>query len=163
MPSEQIVDEFVALAQRLMRSRPKLAFSDEKMRSLKRQIRELRRQRSGSNEDMAFIFRIPIILSQRETPPTMGELSAELGIPLSSATRMADWLVKAKIVERCNDPHDRRVVRLCITEHGHQLIQLSTEHMKTRISQLLRYLSDDEQKELLRLVNKLIDSIEAEQ
>ncbi len=163
MPSEQIADKFVVLAQRMMRLRPKLAFSDEKMASLKRQMRELREKGRDSHEDMAFMFRIPILLSQRETPPTMGELSAELGIPLSSATRMADWLVDAKIVERCNDPRDRRVVRLCMTKHGQELIELSSEYMKARISQLLSHFTDAEQKELLRLMSKLIDSIEAEE
>ncbi len=180
MAPEQIADKFVVLAQRMMRVRPKLAFSDEKMASLKRQMRELREQGRDSNrskrrsrelrekgrdphEDMAFMFRIPILLSQRETPPTMGELSTELGIPLSSATRMADWLVDAKIVERCNDPRDRRVVRLCMTKHGQELIELSSEYMRARISQLLSHFTDDEQKELLRLMTKLIDSIEAEE
>lgn len=163
MPPEQVADKFVVLAQRLIRLRPKLAFSDENMASLKRQMRELRESSSESHEDMAFMFRIPIILSQRETPPTMGELSSELGIPLSSATRMADWLVKVNIVERCNDPRDRRIVRLCITDHGRELIQLSSEYMKARISQLLRHFTDDEQAQLLRLMSKLIDSIEAEE
>jgi DNA-binding MarR family transcriptional regulator len=163
MASEQISDKFVVLAQRMMRLRPKLAFADDNMASWKRQMRELREKGSGSHEDMAFMFRIPIILSERETPPTMGELSAELGIPLSSATRMANWLVQSKIVERCDDPRDRRVVRLCMTVHGRQFLQLSTVYMKARIAQLLRHFSDDEQIELLRLMNKLIDSIEAEE
>jgi DNA-binding MarR family transcriptional regulator len=163
MPSGQVEDKFVVLVQRLMRVRPKLAFSDENMASLKRQMRELRESGSESHEDMAFMFRIPILLSQRETPPTMGELSSELGIPLSSATRMADWLVKVNIAERCSDARDRRIVRLCITDHGRELIQLSTQYMKARISQLLRHFSDEDQKELLRLMNKLVDSIEAEE
>jgi DNA-binding MarR family transcriptional regulator len=125
-------------------------------------MHQLRDSSSAPHEDMAFLFRIPALLEQRETPPTMGELSAELGIPLSSATRMADWLVSAKIAERCDDPHDRRVVRLCMTEHGRQLMQLTTQYIRARISQLLHHFSDEEQAQLLRLMNKLIDSIEAE-
>ena len=34
--------------------------------------------------------------------------------------------------------------------------------MKQRISQTLKHLSQDEQKQLLRIINKLIDSVEAE-
>jgi DNA-binding MarR family transcriptional regulator len=161
-PSEKIADQFLVLAQRFIRLRPKLAFPDENMAALKRQILELRETSQYSHEDRVFMFRIPLLLTQRDTPPTMGELSAELGIPMSSATRMADWLVRAKIVERCNDPHDRRVVRLCITDNGRELIRIGGHFMKARILQLLNHFSPEEQGELLRLMTKLIDSIEAE-
>ena len=160
--TEKTADQFLVLAQRFIRLRPKLAFPDENMAALKKQIRHLRESGKGSHEDRMYMFRIPLLLAQRETPPTMGELSAELGIPLSSATRMADWLVRAKIVERCNDPHDRRVVRLCITDNGRDLIRIGSHYMKARIVQMLSRFTEEEQEQLLRLTTKLIDSIEAE-
>ena len=160
--TEKTADRFLVLAQRFIRLRPKLAFPDENMAALKRQLRELRENTKASHEDRVFMFRIPVLLAQRETPPTMGELSAELGIPMSSATRMADWLVRAKIVERCNDPHDRRIVRLCITENGRELLRIGSQYMKARIVQVLQHFSEEEQEQLLHLTTKLIDSIEAE-
>ncbi len=161
--SEKIADQFLVLAQRFIRLRPRLAFPDENMAALKRHIRELRESSKGSHEDRVFMFRIPMLLIHRETPPTMGELSAELDIPMSTATRMADWLVRASIVERCNDAHDRRIVRLCITDNGRELIRIGSRYMKARILQLLHHFSDEEQAELLRLMTKLVDSIEAEE
>ncbi|MGE5072423.1 MAG: MarR family winged helix-turn-helix transcriptional regulator [Anaerolineae bacterium] len=161
-PTEKTADQFLVLAQRFVRLRPKLAFPDENMAALKRQIQLLRETSKTSHEDRAFLFRIPLLLMQRETPPTMSELSAELGIPMSSATRLADWLVRAKVVERSNDPHDRRVVRLQITDHGRELIRIGTDYMKARIVQILGHFTADEQQQLLRLTTKLIDSIEAE-
>ncbi len=160
--TDKTADQFLVLVQRFARLQPGLAFPDENMAALKKQILQLRESGRDSHEDHVFMFRIPLLLSQRETPPTMGELSAELGIPLSSATRMADWLVRAKVVERCNDPRDRRVVRLCITDSGRDLIQLASSYMRTRIVQLLGHFSEEEQQQLLRLMTKLIDSIEAE-
>ncbi len=160
--TEKTADKFLLLAQRFIRLRPQLAFPDENMAALKKQIRHLRETSKVSHEDRVFMFRIPLLLTQRESPPTMGELSAELGIPLSSATRMADWLVRAKIVERCNDPHDRRVVRLRITDNGRELIRIGSDYMKSRIVDLLGHFSEEEQQQLLRLTTKLIDSIEAE-
>jgi DNA-binding MarR family transcriptional regulator len=162
MASEKIADKFLVLAQRFIRLRPKLAFPDENMAALKRQIQVLRENSNASHEDRVFMFRIPLLLTQRETPPTMSELSAELGIPMSSATRMADWLVRAKIVERCNDLHDRRVVRLCVTDQGRELIRIGSDYMKARIIQVLNHFTAEEQEQLLRLTTKLIDSIEAE-
>ncbi len=161
-PTDKRADQFLVLAQRFIRLRPRLAFPDENLTALKRQIEELRKTSPNSHEDRAFMFRIPMLLMHRDSPPTMTELSAELGIPMSSATRMADWLVRAKVVERCDDPRDRRVVRLCLTEHGRQLIRMGSNYMRTRIAQVLRHFTADEQEELLRLTTKLIDSIEAE-
>ncbi len=160
--SEQSAEQFVELLQRLMRLRPKLIFQDESVARIKKQIQELKDSGAGSHEDRIFLFRTLDILAHSEKSPTMGELSAELGIPLSSATRMADGLVRAKFVERCDDPHDRRVVRLCITKTGRQFIETATSYMKGRIVQLLNRFTSDEQAQLLRLMNKLIDSVEAE-
>ena len=161
-PIEPIADQFVELVQRLTRLRPKLIFQDESIASIKKQMQELKDSGAGNHEDRIFLFRILQTLIHSETPPTMGELSADLGIPLSSATRMADGLVRAKLVERCDDPHDRRVVRLCITKTGRQFIQTATSFMRSRILHLLHHFTADEQAQLLRLMNKLIDSIEAE-
>ncbi len=159
--SEQIADEFVELVQRLFRLRPKLIFPDERVASIKQQLHSFK-ESGGNPEDRMFLLRILDILTHSETPPTMGELSAELGIPLSSATRLADGLVRANFVERSADPNDRRVVRLCMTEDGRQFIRLGVDYLKQRVVQLLNHFSPDERAQLLRLMNKLIDSIEAE-
>jgi len=159
--SEQMASEFVDLLQRLFRLRPKLVFPDERVASMKQQLHSLKD--SGVDpEDRMFLFRILDMLRRSETLPTMGELSAELGIPLSSATRLADSLVHANFVERCTDAHDRRVVRLCMTETGRQFIELGIDYTRQRILQLLNRFSPDEQAQLLRLMNKLIDSMQAE-
>jgi DNA-binding MarR family transcriptional regulator len=162
MAAEKIADEFVVLVQRFMRVRPRLLFQDESIARIKKQMQDLKDSGAGNHEDRIFLFRILHTLITSETPPTMGELSAELSIPLSSATRMADGLVRAKFVERCDDPHDRRVVRLCLTQTGQQFIQTATSFMRGRIMQLLNRFTVEEQAQLLRLMNKLIDSIEAE-
>lgn len=47
---------------------------------------------------------------------TMHELSEEMGIATSAATALADKLVARGAVERVSDPHDRRVVRLRVTD-----------------------------------------------
>jgi DNA-binding MarR family transcriptional regulator len=128
---------------------------------IKQQIADLRNGVGGSPGDRIFLFRTLDILTQSETGPTMGELSAELGIPLSSATRMADGLVRANFAERCADPGDRRVVRLCMTATGRQFVRTATGYIRQHIVDLLGHLTADEQAQLLRLMTKLIDSVEA--
>lgn len=160
--SERIANEFVQLVQRLFRLHPKLVFPDERVASLRQQLQDLKASSAASPEERVFLFRILAILRQSETPPTMGELSAELELPLSSATRMADGLVRANFVERRADPNDRRVVRLCMTDSGRQFIEMGTSYLRQRILQLLNHFSAGEQAQLLRLMNKLIDSVQAE-
>ncbi len=78
---------------------------------------------------------------------------------LSSATRIVDWLVNASCVERVDDPHDRRVVRVRMTEKGQQLYERGLDFNKQRIAQLLGNFTLDEQAQLLRLMTKLLDSL----
>ena len=113
-------------------------------------------------EDRPLLFRILILLSRSKTPPTMGDLSGELGIPLSSTTRIVDGLVNANLLERINDPLDRRVVRIQMSEHRKQFSQTATDHIKQRVTSLLNTFSPSEQEQLLQLATKLYKSMEAE-
>jgi DNA-binding MarR family transcriptional regulator len=160
--NNRAADRFVELLQSLLRFHPKLVFPDERLANLQKQLRAIRETSRANPEERAFLFRILFALRNRENPPTMGELSGELGIPLSSATRMADGLVRARFVERRADPSDRRVVRLCMTERGIQFIETGKKYMRERVEQLLRRFSDEEQEQLIRLLRKLVDSLQAE-
>ena len=160
--NDPAADRFVELLQGLLRFHPKLVFPDERLANLRRQLRTIRESSRGNPEDRAFLFRILFALRDREPAPTMGELSGELGIPLSSATRMADGLVRARFVQRQADPKDRRVVRLCMTERVDQFIETAKKYMRERVEQLLRRFSAEEQEQLIRLLGKLVDSLQAE-
>jgi hypothetical protein len=77
------------------------------------------------DREYELFFRVSSILSQEQSM-TMGELSAALSVPLSKATRTADWLVAHDFVRRTADREDRRVVRLTLTANGlmlHRLIE----------------------------------------
>jgi DNA-binding MarR family transcriptional regulator len=158
--SERVIEQCVELLQRFVRLRLDLMLP-EHLVQFKQQM-EKSRGNSGSLEDITFLFRIFTILAQAETPPTMGEMSSELGVPLSTATRIVDWLVRAQFVERVNDAHDRRVVRVHMTDSGAQLYHLGMEYNKQQIRQVLKNFTADEQAQLLRLLNKLVDALVAE-
>ncbi|WP_111509150.1 MarR family winged helix-turn-helix transcriptional regulator [Mycobacterium kyogaense] len=50
--------------------------------------------------------------------PSFGELARALGCDKSNITGMVDRLSRRTLVRREVDPHDRRVVRLTLTERG---------------------------------------------
>lgn len=162
LSTDQMTDRVVDLLARLIRQHPRLVFPDERVKHLKQQLKSLRASIADHPEDRMFLFRILAVLRNRAQAPTMGELSAELGMPLSTATRMADNLVRAKLVARCDDATDRRIVRLCLTANGTKFIEMGLELLRQRVSQVLSRFTADEQAQLLKLVGKLIESLEAE-
>lgn len=87
---------------------------------------------------------------------TMGEFSTALSVPLSTATRIADWLVDNGYVQRFNDPEDRRVVRIMLTDNGRGLYKAIDKYIKQRLQNILSCLDDEEMKAFLILVRKIV-------
>lgn len=160
MTTDQIADQFFELAQRFINLRPKLVLPEHVVQ-FKKKMEGLKG--AGTNpEDHSFLFRILILLSQSENPLTMSELSAELNVPMSTATRIVDWLVRGNMVERVNDPKDRRVVRVGMSKSGRELYETAMAYTKQRIARLLKDFTMEEQTQLLNLMNKLFESLLSE-
>ena len=161
MSTDQISDQIFILVQRFIHMRPKLVVPEHIVR-FKQQMQNLKLGGANNHEDRAFIFRMFIILERSTTPPTMGELSVELGLPLSTATRIVDGLVNANFLERIHDAHDRRVVRVQMSKNGREMYQTAMDFNKQRICHILSRFTPEEQTQLLRLMNKLFDSFAVE-
>jgi DNA-binding MarR family transcriptional regulator len=147
--------QFTELVLSMIRLRPRLMLP-EHIQRFRQQMEGLRNGMTGGPEDYQFIFRIFIILAHLDTPPTMGELSSELDIPFSTATRIIDWLVNGDFVERLPDPDDRRVIRVRMSQTGQQYYELSINYIGQHIEQLLQDFTAEEQAELYRLLSKLL-------
>ena len=157
MSTEQIAEQFVELVQRYMRLRPRL-IQPEHVVQFKKKMASLRN--SGySSEDHEFLFRIFAMLSQNNEPITMSELSSTLNVPMSTATRIVDGLVKSDIAERGHDPNDRRVVRVGMSKNGRELYEMGIAYIKQRTAKLLKNFTAEEQAQLLHLMNKLFDAL----
>jgi DNA-binding MarR family transcriptional regulator len=90
---------------------------------------------------------------------TMGELSNAMSVPLSTATRIADWLVDNGYVQRFPDTEDRRVVRISLTETGQELYQAIDRYIRQRLQQILACLTDEEMTTFLSLVGKVVTEL----
>ena len=86
---------------------------------------------------------------------TMGEFSQALAVPLSTATRMLDWWVDNEFAQRLNDPEDRRVVRVSLTDTGKRLHELIEKSLSESVQQCLNCLTHEEQTVLLTLICKV--------
>ncbi len=110
-------------------------------------------------DQLFFYYRICTIILHQPEPPTMRQFSEQLALPMSSATRVADWLVHAGYLERQTDPADRRLVRVTLTDNGLALHKMIHGYMRQRMETLLRHFTFQERKDLLNLSHKLVQAI----
>ena len=89
----------------------------------------------------------------------MGEFSSALSVPLSTATRIADWLVDNGYIQRLPDSDDRRVVRVSLTGTGKELFKTIDRYIRQRMQQILSSLTAEERTMLLTLVSKVVSGL----
>lgn len=155
-------NQMTEILQDLIRIMPRLrATLPEDMARLKECLDALRPE-GGSKRAVGYgtlFYHIGIVLSQQSEPMTMSELGKALAVPLSTATRLVDWLVESGYIERRPDPEDRRVVRVGLTATGRELYQAINEFLKQRVEQVLGRFTDEERNDLIVLLRKLVDAL----
>ena len=90
----------------------------------------------------------------------MSEIAEHFHIELPSATSLLNKLVTLQLVKRQQDEKDRRLVRIILTDEGNNVLKLARNEKEQHVAQMLSYLTDTEQQELLRLMEKLNERIE---
>ena len=93
-------------------------------------------------------------------PITMGELSRELQVPLSTATRTMDWLVNNGYAQRLPDPKDRCVVRVELTEAGKETYRTINTFILKKVGQALSQFTPGEQETFILLLNKVLNAFD---
>ncbi len=112
--------------------------------------------------DYGLLYHVGATLMSQQSPLTMGELSRSMDVPLSTATRMVDWLEKGGFIERLTDPNDRRIVRVKLTETGETIYRTTHELMCKRIEKSLSRFTLQERETLVLLLHKLVVVMEEE-
>jgi DNA-binding MarR family transcriptional regulator len=70
----------------------------------------------------------------------MSDVAEGLGISFPAATKTIDRLVRKELASRVEDPHDRRVVRIRLTERGKTLVAEVYEERARRFAGVLERL-----------------------
>jgi len=117
------------------------------------------REEAHSNAIVELFFRISSCIHLLDNP-TMGELSSALLMPLSTATRMVDYLVSGGYVMRLPDTTDRRVVRVTLTTKGDEIHRFIEGCTAERVKQMLLCLDSGERNTLFALIDKIAGSLE---
>jgi DNA-binding MarR family transcriptional regulator len=74
----------------------------------------------------------------------MSEVSAELGIPVSTASRLVGRLEKMNLVRRSRDRKDRRVVYVTLHSNGEYVVRAVENHTFEVITRNLAGFKDDD-------------------
>ena len=99
---------------------------------------------------------------QSTGPHSISELAQGLGITTGSATVACKRLEKAGLLIRTRQTEDERVVHVSLTEQGQSQINMVREQRRASLTHLLQVLDAQEQQELQRLVEILLDAAEAQ-
>jgi DNA-binding MarR family transcriptional regulator len=67
----------------------------------------------------------------------LGAVAQGLGVHPSNATRLVERLVVAGLLDRRDDPTDRRNLVLELTPEGHRLLEQVMEHRRVAITEIL--------------------------
>ena len=92
--------------------------------------------------------------------PSMKDVADMLRIAGPSATVIIDRLVEKGELKRAEDPDDRRIVRICITESGKKTLHAGLKESEDGMKQLLSVLDERERATLDKIITKIISKRE---
>ncbi|HEX5502339.1 MAG TPA: MarR family transcriptional regulator [Thermomicrobiales bacterium] len=103
-----------------------------------------------------------LVTLAKEGPLTIGELAGALGIGQPSASILVGHLVRAGLVERAEDPADRRRTFARLSRRGEELIGQLRQDKRERVRRWLAELADDDLAALARGLRALAAAARAE-
>jgi DNA-binding MarR family transcriptional regulator len=98
-------------------------------------------------------LRILTMIASRE-PVTLSELATAVGLHLSRASRACDRLVETGYVIREDDPHDRRSLRLTLTEEGKGIVADVTSARRAAVQPAMRRLEPEMRAQLVEALER---------
>ena len=139
------VDPFVARLKEWM---------EVSMRHSMRNIIRYARESGLSMTNLGAIFHIHRIGSCGVT-----ELGDHLGVTSAAASQMLERLVQQELILRTEDPDDRRVKQIVLTEKGHRILEEGIRARQGWLNDLAQTLSESEKENIMVGLNVLIDKL----
>ena len=102
-------------------------------------------------------YRSLVVLASRG-PQSMAALADAVAVTPATASRLCDRLVKKGLVRRRSDRHDRRQVRLALTETGRNLVDTVTSRRRHEIAELLAVIPPKTQQSVVSALTHLAQS-----
>lgn len=99
---------------------------------------------------------LSLLLIARLDAMTMSNLAQSMAVPMSTATGIADRLVKKGLLKRGGSEEDRRVVTVSLTDKGHAFVDDLQEHFRDFLGRVRGVLNEEEFQQAMNLLKKVI-------
>src|SRR4030066_536821 len=87
----------------------------------------------------------------------VSDIGSDLGVTNSAASQMLERLVQLKLITRSEDPIDRRVKQIVLTDKGRQILQESRQATKAWLESLVQSMTAETQNQVSDALVTLID------
>lgn len=138
------------------------AYANEVMETISKGHHFIRKEMRSNRLEGLTIPQFRSLGFLRRNPGTsLSDLADFLGLALPSASKLVDGLVRRSLVERENDPIDRRRITLIPTDKGNQAMEITQKATLDRFGKLLDSLSEEDSRILIqgiRVMKRLLDS-----
>ncbi|MGE5124027.1 MAG: MarR family winged helix-turn-helix transcriptional regulator [Acidobacteriaceae bacterium] len=87
----------------------------------------------------------------------VSDIGSHLGVTNSAASQMLERLVQLKLITRTEDPADRRVKQIVLTDKGLQVLRGSSKANQEWLEHIARSMTEDEREQVRLALATLID------
>jgi DNA-binding MarR family transcriptional regulator len=87
------------------------------------------------------------------------ELGDHLGVTSAASSQMLERLVQQELILRSEDPDDRRVKQIVLTDKGSRVLEEGIRARQGWLDDLAKTLSDDEKETIMGTLEILIDKV----
>jgi MarR family transcriptional regulator, organic hydroperoxide resistance regulator len=95
----------------------------------------------------------------KEDDLTLGELARRMGVEVPTVTRMTKRMQSAGLLTRTTDAHDRRMMRITLTDRGQNLREKLPGVLDDVARRALRDLTPDQRDQLITLLDQVADAM----
>ncbi|PWH11969.1 MAG: hypothetical protein DDG60_15440 [Anaerolineae bacterium] len=89
----------------------------------------------------------------------VSEISARMDITNAAASQLVEKLVQAGLLERTEDPHDRRVKQLRLSDNGKQLVEAAIAARHQWMDELIASLQPNERETVAQAMHILVSHL----
>lgn len=90
----------------------------------------------------------------------ISHLGEYMDISAPAASQLVDRLVQHGLVERTEDPHDRRAKQLALTPKGRELIEKGSSARTRWVDDLVRSLKPEDHDQVTSILSKLTEAVQ---
>ncbi|MFF5209913.1 MarR family winged helix-turn-helix transcriptional regulator [Streptosporangium sp. NPDC000396] len=111
--------------------------------------------RGFEGEDPSVIQIVTLYVLDHTTATTLRELADHVGRSVSATSRLVDQLVRRGLVDRHEDPDDRRARRIALTESGANFLREFERARADAQLEVMAYLNAEERELVIRAMSLL--------